>query len=593
MATNYIPATFDKWNKHLYSQLNPLSVRLYFLIGLITLLVSTIGLWQLLLTGQWFLILTSCLFAVTIISQITSMLLGLLYQPFSIKKHNLLVNNYWKHLPDQDAPKVCIFLPICGEAFEITSNTLLAISRVNYPNLQAVCLDDGNKADIKELCQKLNITYLTRPNRGQYKKSGNLQFGYDNTDSKYVFILDADFEPHPDCLRDLIPYVELPENAQVSMLQTPQFFRLNSKMAKNSSVEYGSGASVEMFYQVMMGLNSKYKAGMCVGTSVLVRRQAIIDCGGTPKINGSEDMWLGLLTMRAGYHIKYLPIILSAGNCPDNIESYFKQQSRWCIGTFDTIFNRNFWTTKMSLVARAWYLNCALFYIGEALTPLWISNLIFLMASGLFRFDPVIIWAYIPLMIFQLVISVGFRLFDNYNANRLVGVTQSFAFLFTIIITFFKKQMAWIPAGHLASKYSVSRDFIRFSMLLALITVGYSFGFAVNLLRHFNQLNNPGFWLLIATTLYPIVMFWQVCHVALSHILLVKAVSTFGVNDLNSHHVYKRQFRIYKPNVILAVAISLVIIFSLSQLPFLINQWSNLSQRAEIISKLTNAKSNP
>ena len=209
------------------------------------------------------------------------------------------------------------------------------------------------------------------------------------------------------------------------------------------------------------------------------------------------------------------------------------------------------------------------------------------MASGLFRFDPVIIWAYIPLMIFQLVLSVGFRLFDNYNANRLVGVTQSFAFLFTIIITFFKKQMAWIPAGHLA------RDFIRFSMLLALITVGYSFGFAVNLIRNLNQLNNPGFWLLIATTLYPIVMFWQVCHIALNHILRVKAVSTFGVNDLNSHHVHKRQFRIYKPNVILAVIVSLVIIFSLSQLPFLINQWNNLSQRAEIISKLTNAKSNP
>ncbi len=593
MPTNYAssnPSTnFDRWNKHLYSQLNPLSVRLYFLIGLITLLLSTVGLWQLILTGQWFLVVTASLFSVTIISQITSMLLGLLYQPFSIKQHTNVVTSYWNNLNknQEQAPKVCIFLPICGEAYSITSNTLIAISKVNYPNLEAVCLDDGNRADMKELCQKLGVTYLSRPHRGQYKKSGNLQYGYDNTTSKYVFVLDADFEPHPDCMRDLVPYMEQKGNEKVSMLQTPQFFRLNTEMSKKSPIEYGSGASVEIFYRIMMGINNRFKAGMCVGTSVLVRRQAVIDCGGTPKINGSEDMWLGLLTMRAGYHIKYLPIILSAGHCPDNIESYFKQQSRWCIGTFDTVFHSNFWTTKMTWVARLWYFNCTLFYIGEALTPLWISNLIFLMASGNLRFDWMIFWAYLPLMIFQLVISVGFKLFDNYNANRLIGVTQSFAFLYTIIITFFKKQMAWIPAGHLASKYSVSSDFIKFSMMIGFLTFGYSIGLAISLVRNLNQLDNPGFWLLLATTLYPIIMFWQICHLALNHILRVKAVSTFGVTDMNSKHVHKRQFRIYKPNVMLAVVISLLLIFGLSQIPFLVNQWQSISQRAEIISKLT------
>jgi len=59
-------------------------------------------------------------------------------------------------------------------------------------------LDDSASAEIKALAREFGFVYATRPNRGWYKKSGNLWFGYQISEGDYILLLDADFAPRRD-----------------------------------------------------------------------------------------------------------------------------------------------------------------------------------------------------------------------------------------------------------------------------------------------------------------------------------------------------------------------------------------------------------
>ncbi len=58
-------------------------------------------------------------------------------------------------------------------------------------------LDDSGKEEHKKLAEKYGCVHLSRPNKGEYKKSGNLEYGYAHSDGDYIFILDADFRIGP------------------------------------------------------------------------------------------------------------------------------------------------------------------------------------------------------------------------------------------------------------------------------------------------------------------------------------------------------------------------------------------------------------
>jgi cellulose synthase (UDP-forming) len=261
-------------------------------------------------------------------------------------------------------PDVDILLPICGEPIEVLRNTWGAVARLvaGYRGTARPCvLDDGPSDAARRAAADFGFSYLRRPDLRSYKKSGNLRHGFARTSGEFVVILDADFAPRPDFLAETLPYLDDPA---VAIVQTPQFFRASSAQ---TWIENAAGAIQEVFYRSIQVARDRFGAAICVGTSAVYRRAALAPAGGPTLIPYAEDVHTGLDVRRAGWSLAYLPIVLSVGICPDNLDAFVRQQYRWCTGNAGVVFSRRLWSVPMPGPARLTYISGFFYYVYTAL----------------------------------------------------------------------------------------------------------------------------------------------------------------------------------------------------------------------------------
>src|SRR5688572_16668326 len=67
-----------------------------------------------------------------------------------------------------------VWVPVYLEPMDVIRRTLAAAKRIEYPHETRV-LDDGRRAEVRELAEELGITYLSRPDNLD-AKAGNLNF---------------------------------------------------------------------------------------------------------------------------------------------------------------------------------------------------------------------------------------------------------------------------------------------------------------------------------------------------------------------------------------------------------------------------------
>lgn len=65
--------------------------------------------------------------------------------------------------------------------------------------------------------------------------------------------------------------------------------------------------------------------------------------------------------------IKYLPLNLAMGICPDEPRSFFMQQYRWCMGSATLVFEDGFWSANISLIHKICFFNGLLYYFSTAI----------------------------------------------------------------------------------------------------------------------------------------------------------------------------------------------------------------------------------
>lgn len=261
-------------------------------------------------------------------------------------------------------PSVDIFLPICGEPMDVLRNTWQAVAELTrgYPGVsRAYVLDDGPSDEARLACEGLGFTYIRRPDLRAYKKSGNLRHAFAVTDGEFIVILDADFAPRADFLAETLPYLDDP---RIAIVQTPQYFRGS---AAQTWIENAAGAIQEVFYRSIQVARDRLGAAICVGTSAVYRRVALAPEGGPTLIPYAEDVHTGLDVRRAGWSMTYLPIVLSTGICPDNLDAFVRQQYRWCTGNAGVVFSRRMWSVPMSVPARLTYISGFFYYAYTAL----------------------------------------------------------------------------------------------------------------------------------------------------------------------------------------------------------------------------------
>jgi cellulose synthase (UDP-forming) len=261
-------------------------------------------------------------------------------------------------------PSVDVFVPTAGEDLDVLENTMRHISQLQWPGkLEVIILDDSGRPAVRDLAWRHGLGYLSRPDRGYMKKAGNLSYGSENTSGDMIVIFDADFVPRRDFLLELVPYMDDPT---VGIVQSPQFFDTTKQM---NWVQRCAGSTQELFYRFIQPSRDALGAAVCVGTSALYRRTAIEAIGGFPLIAQSEDIYTGLYMADAGYSMRYVPVILSKGTTPDNVDNFIAQQYRWCEGSITMMATRRFhMTPKLSLGARLSFWSGFMYYVTTALT---------------------------------------------------------------------------------------------------------------------------------------------------------------------------------------------------------------------------------
>ncbi len=341
-------------------------------------------------------------------------------------------------------PSVDVYLPICGEPIEVLRNTWTAVTELiaGYAGVaRAYVLDDGPSDEARSAAESYGFRYLCRPDPRAYKKSGNLRHAFARTDGEYLLILDADFAPRRDFLTETLPYMDDPS---IAIVQTPQFFRAS---AEQTWIENSAGAIQEVFYRSIQVARDRFGAAICVGTSAVYRRTALQPQGGPTLIPYAEDVHTGLDVRRDGWSMIYVPIVLSTGICPDNLDAFVRQQYRWCTGNAGVVFSRRLWSVPMTVPARLTYISGFFYYAYTGLLTFF-GPLI-----------PVVMLAFLPgqvrlrnFVILLPAIVTGFVLYQLWHYSSYgpsvwpLGVARGWAHVFAIWDGARGKTMGWHPS---------------------------------------------------------------------------------------------------------------------------------------------------
>ena len=340
-------------------------------------------------------------------------------------------------------PDVGIYLPICGEPIELLRNTWTAVLDLiaEYAGeARAYVLDDGPSGEARSMADFFGFRYIHRPDWPAHKKAGNLRYAFSQTSAEYLVILDADFAARRDFLAETLPYLDDPK---VGIVQTPQYFR--SSRAQ-TWIERSAGPIQEVFYRTVQVARNRLNAAVCCGTSAVYRRTALEPCGGATLIPYAEDVHTGLDVRQAGYSIVYIPILLSTGICPDNLDAFVRQQYRWCSGNVGIVFSRRLWAIPMSIPARLTYVSGFMYYAYTALLTFFgplIPIVMLTFLPGHIRLRNFL--ALLPAMF------TGFVLYPLWHRSRYglgiwpLGIARGWAHVFAIWDGARGKSMSWHP----------------------------------------------------------------------------------------------------------------------------------------------------
>jgi cellulose synthase (UDP-forming) len=341
-------------------------------------------------------------------------------------------------------PSVDIFLPVCGEPIDMLRNTWSAVFELiaAYPGAaQAYVLDDGPCDEAPSLSESFGFCYIRRPNLREYKKSGNLRYAFARTKGEFLVIFDADFAPRSDFLAETLPYLDDPA---IAIVQTPQFFR---ESAAQTWIENSAGAIQEVFYRSIQVARDRFDAAICVGTSAVYRRAALEPQGGPTLIPYAEDVHTGLDVRRVGWSMVYLPILLSTGICPNNLDAFVRQQYRWCTGNAGIVFSRRLWTIPMSIPARLTYISGFFYYAYTGLLTFFGPILPIVMLAflpGQVRLRNFVVLG--PAMVSGLVLYPLWHRSTYGPSVWPLGIARGWAHVFSIWDSATGKTMSWHPS---------------------------------------------------------------------------------------------------------------------------------------------------
>jgi cellulose synthase/poly-beta-1,6-N-acetylglucosamine synthase-like glycosyltransferase len=444
-----LPSAPTDEEKHAYLHTNRLPL---YAIGVFSFLSLTAGMWLFVLSSQYF-AWFGAFCGLLQIYLFISYAVGVIGKDFDFDNHKRIVAQ--NSIVPETCPTVDIYLPCCKEPLAILQNTYEHVSKLEYPadKLKVYVLDDGGMESVERLAASYGFEYICRDDRPRLKKAGNLRWAFARTHGDFFNIFDADFCPRGDFLLELLPMMLADE--KVAIVQSPQFFRT---LTAQTWVEQGAGAVQELFYRVVQVNRDRWGAAICVGSNAIYRRAALEEVGGTAEIGFSEDVHTGFGCVHRGWKVKYNPLCLACGVCPDTVRAFFSQQMRWCMGSTTLLSNPEFWKSNLTVGQKICYL-CGMMYYSAVSLGIFVNPLpgIFLLWIRPDYFKYYNLAFAVPSLLYTLV---TFRLWAraSFSLNvQYVMVIQSYAYFTAIKDRIFGRALAWAPSGdtkaHKNNKY--------------------------------------------------------------------------------------------------------------------------------------------
>ncbi|WP_423782090.1 glycosyltransferase family 2 protein, partial [Cupriavidus pauculus] len=269
---------------------------------------------------------------------------------------------------DRHAPAVDIFIATYNEGLDVLEKTIVSATAIDYPNFRVWVLDDTRRGWLKQYCEQVGVNYVTRPDN-THAKAGNLNNGLQRSaqldgGAPYIMVLDADFAPNRNILLRVIGLFDDPS---VGVVQTPQFYYNADPIQYNLRSTKCWVDEQRAFFDVMQPAKDAWDTAFCIGTSFVVRRDALGRIGGFPTGTVTEDIHLTYKLMPHGYVTRWLNERLSVGLSAEGLPEYISQRSRWGLGTIQVAL-----TADGPLRGRGYTLRQRLHYVHGLLH--WLSR---------------------------------------------------------------------------------------------------------------------------------------------------------------------------------------------------------------------------
>ncbi len=245
-----------------------------------------------------------------------------------------------KPKPPRPGLKVDVFIPTLNEPLDVLRKTILGCLNMRYPHRTYV-LDDGNRPEVKKLCEELGCGYITRESN-RFAKAGNLNNALKYTDGDFIAIFDADHVPQPDFLEKTLGYFE---DEKVAFVQTPQEF-YNVDSFQHRRVKGRVWHEQALFFRVIMRGKDRLNSAFFCGSCAVIRRKALEDIGGFAVGTVTEDLHTSIKLHSRGWKSVYHPEPLAYGIAPSTLRPYKTQRERWGRGAMQVFLKDNPITVK-------------------------------------------------------------------------------------------------------------------------------------------------------------------------------------------------------------------------------------------------------
>ena len=307
-----------------------------------------------------------------------------------------------------NVPSVDVLICTYNEPLGLLEKTMAAATNLNYPKnkLKIHICDDGRRENLKSLCSKYKVNYITREDN-EGAKAGNINNALKQITGDLFAVLDADMIPRQEFLERTVGYFS---DENMAFVQTPQVY-YNQDMYQYN-LQKNIPNEQDFFMRDIQEARASRDAVLHVGTNAVFRKKYVDEIGGYPTCSITEDMAVGMLLQEKGYNSALINEELVLGLSANTFTELVKQRDRWCRGNLQVLkyFNPLF-SKGLSFGQKIAYFDGTVYWLSNLQKIIYIiCPLIYLLTSTLIIDAPInkLFNIYIPFMAGQYFIFKAF-----------------------------------------------------------------------------------------------------------------------------------------------------------------------------------------